>query len=111
MDVQTMKKEDMRATTCCFKYSKKSGKLDDQMLYGTGFALMANACIFSNGICYPTKSKDAMCVNLDTGNIIFIVEGTGEFPNIKYRWNEDLGNLQAEEPNLFASLKENCNRG
>lgn len=67
-----------------FRFSKKTGKIDKTMT-GLGTAIMKMQALNNT-----PKTKCSMIVERDTGKVLFLAEGTGEFPKIK---EKDLGDI------------------
>lgn len=82
-----------------FRFSKKTGKIDKTMT-GIGTALMQMWALNNT-----PKTKATIIIERDTGKVLFLAQGTGDFPKVK---KTDLGN--AEEygipMGLLAQMKD-----
>lgn len=76
-----------------FRFSKKTGKIDKTMT-GIGTALMQMWALNNT-----PKTKATIIIERDTGKVLFLAQGTGDFPKVK---KTDLGN--AEEYGIAMGL-------
>lgn len=81
------------------RFSKKTGKVDKTMT-GIGTALMQMWALNNT-----PKTKATIIIERDTGKVLFLAQGTGDFPKVK---DKDLGT--AEEfgipMELLAQMKD-----
>ncbi len=71
-----------------FRFSKKTGKIDTTM------TAMGNALLKMWALQNTTKTKRTLVFNRDSGECLFAVEGTDNFPKVKKNVNmncEDFG--------------------
>ena len=68
-----------------FRFSKKTGKIDTTMT-GLGVSLMKMWALNKT-----TKTKATIILERNTGKVLFLAEGTGDFPKVK---DKDLGTAE-----------------
>lgn len=68
-----------------FRFSKKTGKIDKTMT-GIGVAMMKMWALNNT-----PKTKATMIIERDTGKVLFLAKGTGEFPKVQ---DKDLGSCE-----------------
>lgn len=68
-----------------FRFSKKTGKIDTTM------TSLGQATMQMWALQHTTKTKGCIIVERDTGNVVFVADGTDNFPKVK---KGDLGNIE-----------------
>lgn len=68
-----------------FRFSRKTGNIDTTMT-AIGTAMMQMWALN-----HTTKTKATMIVERDTGKVVFVAQGTGDFPKVK---KGDLGSCE-----------------